>query len=262
MDGMRHRLGFAIAACRRAGETAASRFAARDRLAIEAKGPQDWVSEADREVEALLRGQIAAAWPDDAIVGEEHGAQEGRSGFVWVIDPIDGTTNFISGIPAWAVVLAGVSGGRVRLGVIHDPVHGETFAAIEGGGATLNGAPIGVRRGTALAEGSVAIGLSGRTESRHAVALVAGLLGRGALFCRTGSGALSLAWVAAGRYLGYVEEHMNAWDCLAGQLLVREAGGRIEAQDADRMIREGGRVIAAGADLFDALRAIAEEAWR
>ncbi|SHF26532.1 myo-inositol-1(or 4)-monophosphatase [Ruegeria intermedia] len=195
------------------------------------------------------------------MVGEEHGRTPGTSGFDWVIDPIDGTTNFVNGIPVWTVVLAGVAEGRTQIGVIHDPNVHETFAAARGGGATLNGAPMRVASGVALNSGTVAVGYSNRIEARHVVSIVADLIARGAMVHRNASGALSLAYVAAGRLLGYVEEHMNAWDCLAGQLMIAEAGGCVEDQDADAIIRQGGRVIAGTPDVFDTLREIAERAW-
>ncbi|EEX10155.1 inositol-1-monophosphatase [Ruegeria lacuscaerulensis ITI-1157] len=252
---------FAVAVCSQAGELAARYFADRDALVVDRKGAQDWVSEADRNVETFIRDRIAEAWPEDGIVGEEHGRKSGTSGFDWVIDPIDGTTNFVNGIPAWTVVLAGVSGGRTQVGVIHDPNVDETYVALRGGGATLNDAPMRVAAGVALNSGTVAVGYSNRIEARHVLPIVADLIARGAMFHRNASGALSLAYVAAGRLLGYVEEHMNAWDCLAGQLMIAEAGGCIEDQDADTMIRQGGRVIAGTPDVFDTLREIAERVW-
>jgi len=255
------RKDFAIAICKQAGELAMRYFADRGALVVDRKGAQDWVSEADRNVETFIRQKIAETWPEDGVVGEEHGRTPGTSGFDWVIDPIDGTTNFVNGIPVWTVVLAGVAEGRTQIGVIHDPNVHETYAAARGDGATLNGAPMQVASGVALNSGTVAVGYSNRIEARHVVPIVADLIARGAMFHRNASGALSLGYVAAGRLLGYVEEHMNAWDCLAGQLMIAEAGGRVEDQDADAMIRQGGRVIAGTPDVFDTLREIAERAW-
>lgn len=255
------RLDFAIAVSKEAGEIAAGYFADRSKLAVDQKGDQDWVSEADRNVETFIRQRIAKDWPEDGVFGEEHGATAGQSGFDWVIDPIDGTTNFVNGIPAWTIVLAGVSEGQTQLGVIHDPNMNETFVAARGGGATLNDAPMHVAFGVGLHEGTVALGYSNRIKAQHVVPLVAELIDRGAMFHRNASGALSLAYVAAGRLLGYLEEHMNAWDCLAGQLMIAEAGGVVEKQDANAMIRAGGRVIVGAPDVFDTLQVIAEDAW-
>ncbi|NNK77305.1 MAG: inositol monophosphatase [Litoreibacter sp.] len=255
------RRDFAIAVCKEAGVRAVEYFADRSALVVDQKGAQDWVSEADRNVETFIRQRIAAAWPEDGIFGEEHAATAGKSGFDWVIDPIDGTTNFVNGIPAWTIVLAGVSQGQTQVGVIHDPNVDETYVAIRGGGSTLNGSGMQVASGVALEDGTVAVGYSNRVETRNVLPIVADLVARGAMFHRNASGALSLAYVAAGRLLGYVEEHMNAWDCLAGQLLIAEAGGRIEEQDADKMIRDGGRVIVGTPDVFETLLTIAEGAW-
>ena len=248
---------FAVAA----GELAL-RYFGQAGLTVDRKGHQDLVSEADQAVERQLREAIADAFPDDAIVGEEEDPAAGNSGFTWVIDPIDGTANFVVGIPAWTVVLAGVRGGQTQIGVIHDACHGETFAAIRGRGASLNGTPLALGGDARLSEGTVGIGYSNRVTQKGVVRLMQGLLEEGGVFLRNASGALSLAYVAAGRLLGYSEEHMNAWDCLAGQLIIEEAGGRIEVQDADRMIAEGGRVIAGAPGVFDDLLRISNQAFQ
>jgi myo-inositol-1(or 4)-monophosphatase len=243
-----------------AGRIAVEKFADPAKLTVESKGQQDWVSDADRAVEDFVRRKLTERWPDDAIVGEEHDALKGTSGFTWVIDPIDGTTNFVNAIPAWTVVIAGVENGRTVIGVIHDPLHHETFLAVEGQGANLNGRPLAVSDAP-LANGSVGVGYSNRVEAENVLPVLADVVRSGAMFHRNASGALSLAYVAAGRLLGYMEEHMNAWDCLAGQLLVKEAGGTVEDQNADRMIAEGGRVVVGAASVFEALKAFADRAW-
>lgn len=261
MSRFEDRHQFAIRLCQDAGESALSYFSDRASLVVDQKGTQDWVSEADRNVELLIRDRLAKAWPDDGIYGEEHDPKQGTSGFDWVIDPIDGTTNFVNGIPSWTIVLAGVSMGRTEVGVIHDPNVGETYAALRGAGATLNGAPMQVALGKPLESGTVAVGYSNRVTPENVIPVIADLIRLGAMYHRNASGALSIAYVAAGRLLGYMEEHMNAWDCLAGQLMVGEAGGRVEAQNADAMIRDGGRVVVGTPDAFDALVGIADRAW-
>lgn len=261
MDGIQDRHQFAVTLCQEAGVEALSYFSDRGNLSVDQKGAQDWVSEADRNVELLIRARLAEAWPEDGVYGEEHDPTPGTSGFDWVIDPIDGTTNFVNGIPSWTIVLAGVFAGRTEVGVIHDPNAGETFAALRGAGAYLNDARMQVAVGTPLSSGTVAVGYSNRVTAGNVVPVVAGLVGQGAMFHRNASGALSIAYVAAGRLLGYLEEHMNAWDCLAGQLLVEEAGGRVEAQDAQNMIRDGGRVVVGTPDVFGTLLGIADSAW-
>ena len=247
--------------CQEAGRLALKYFKDQDTLVIDHKGHQDFVSQADRNVELLTRDLLAKAFPDDAIVGEEHAPSPGSSGFTWVIDPIDGTTNFINGIPAWTVVVAGVQNGETQIGVIHDPCNGETYVATKGQGAHLNGAPMVLNDARTLSKGTVGIGYSNRVDDKGIVALVSAVVAEGSMFYRNASGALSLAYVAAGRLLGYTEEHMNAWDCLAGQLIVAEAGGRVERQDADVMIRDGGRVVVGTPAVFDRLLEISKSAF-
>jgi myo-inositol-1(or 4)-monophosphatase len=247
--------------CHSAGARAKAFFDHPESLKTEIKGRQDFVSQADREVELLVRKLLRVALPDDTIVGEEHAPDIGTSGFTWVIDPIDGTTNFVNGIASWTVVIAGVENGRTQIGVIHDPCQSETFVAVAGEGTTLNGVPLRLADPRRIDEGTVGVGYSNRVEDDGIVRLVTALVERGAMFYRNASGALSIAYVAAGRLLGYSEEHMNAWDCLAAQLIVAEAGGVVEDQDADDMIARGGRVVVATPAVFADLLAISESAF-
>ncbi|SFR64402.1 inositol monophosphatase family protein [Litoreibacter janthinus] len=257
----KQRLETLVEICAQAGELAMGYFENQNDLVVDRKGHQDFVSQADRNVEVLTRKLLEEAFPDDGIVGEEDDPKPGTSGFTWVIDPIDGTTNFINGIPAWTVVVAGVCDGKTQIGVIHDPCHSETFAARAGGGATLNGKALVLDDPRALNEGTVGVGYSNRVDAQGVIRLVTGLVEKGAMFHRNASGALSLAYVAAGRLLGYAEEHMNAWDCIAGQLIVAEAGGVVEEQDADAMIADGGRVIVGTSAVFKPLLAICEASF-
>ena len=151
---------FAIEVCRSAGDRALTYFQDRDNLKVDVKGAQDWVSEADKNVETFIREEIAKAWPEDGIYGEEHADTTGTSGFDWVIDPIDGTTNFVNGIPAWTIVLAGVSGGRTEVGVIFEPNVAETYVAERGKGATLNGRAMSVASGVPFEAGTISVGYS------------------------------------------------------------------------------------------------------
>ncbi len=244
-----------------AGALALSYFTDQDRLRIEKKGHQDFVSQADKDVEIAVRAALSRAFPDDAIVGEEHAPTPGTSGFTWVIDPIDGTTNFINGIPAWTVVIAGVRGGRTEVGVIRDACHDETYVAALGHGTTLNGRPLRIDDDRGIADGTVGVGFSSRTDTSNVGRLVQAILAERGVFYRNASGALSLAYVAAGRLLGYAEDHMNAWDCLAGQLLVAEAGGGVETQDAADMIKRGGRVIVGTPKVFPDLVRMSDAAF-
>lgn len=257
-DDLDARLAFAVATARAAGKTGMRFFRSLASLTVEVKGHQDLVSEADREVELAVRAAIAKAYPDDAIVGEEHAPTPGRSGYAWVIDPIDGTANFLSGIPSWCVSIACTRDGVPVTGVVHEPSANETFHGRRGGGAFLNGAPIRVSASQSLSVGSLGVGFSNRRETRQVVALIGELLARGGVFYRNASGALMLAYAAAGRLIGYVEPHMNAWDCLAGMLLVEEAGGRVVPADPRTVLEKGTVVVAAAPGVFDAVKELTD----
>ena len=172
-----------------------------------------------------------------------------------MIDPIDGTANFVRGIPAWTVVIALTKGGDTVAGVILDPVHDELFHAVRGGGAFCNDKAISVLAEAKMTDGSIGVGFSGRTSTEGILKVARMVLDEGGVFFRNASGALMLTYVACGKLLGYIEEHMNAWDCLAGQLIVAEAGGVVEDQDAGQMISRGGRVVVAAPGVWaDVLR--------
>lgn len=258
---MNDRARIAVEIATDAGDFAHDFFRRVGSLEIEDKGHQDFVSEADKAVELRVRKAIEAAFPEDGIVGEEHAPKASGSGYTWVIDPIDGTTNFINAIPAWTVVIAIVKDDQTLVGVTRDPIHDETYFAERGRGAFLNGTPLVCPSDTHLTRGTVGTGFSNRTSTDGVRRLIDEIMKADGVFHRNASGALSLAYVAAGRLLGYVEEHMNAWDCLAGQLLIAEAGGRIEVQGADEMIQKGGRVVAGSAGVFDELVRIANAAY-
>jgi myo-inositol-1(or 4)-monophosphatase len=255
------RLNFARDLAQRAGKLGMEFFKKLDSLTIESKGHQDMVSEADREVELFVRAEIAKAYPQDGIIGEEHAPVKGSTGFTWVIDPIDGTANFVKGIPAWCVVIACAKDGVTEVGVIHEPSTGETFYGEKGGGAFLNGRPIKASSSKSLGDGSVGVGFSNRRETANVPGLIKDLLGQGGIFYRNASGALMLTYVASGRLIGYVEEHMNAWDCIAGMLLVEEAGGRIVRPDPKTVLEKGALVLTGGAGVFDDIKALCTRAY-
>ncbi|QIA22556.1 inositol monophosphatase family protein [Mesorhizobium sp. AA22] len=255
------RMLFATALARRGGELGLQYFRQLETLTIESKGHQDLVSEADRNVETFIRQELATQYPEDGVIGEEHAALAGGSGYTWVIDPIDGTANFLRGIPAWTVVIACVKEGLTVVGVIHEPSTGETFYGRRGGGAFLNERPIKTSPTKSLMQGSVGTGFSNRREVRAVAKLIDLLLQEGGVFFRNASGALMLAYVASGRLLAYVEEHMNAWDCLAGMLLVEEAGGLVVPVDPKTVLEEGTLVIAGGKGVFDKVHALCKEAF-
>lgn len=261
MNAIESRLSRATEMTEHAAQSALHLFRERDKLAVEQKGLQDWVSNADKSVELELRAAIADAFPDDAVIGEEHDNVEGSSGYIWVIDPIDGTTNFVTGTPGWCVVLACIHDAQCVCSVICDPVSSETFTAIRGGGAKLNGNFIKTSSATKLSEGTLGVGHSTRVSSDTTLALLGTLLPRDGLFRRSGSGALDLAYVAAGRLIGFAEPHMNAWDCLAALLMIEEAGGVVEAFNMQTMLDEGGQVVVACEGVYQELREMAAQAY-
>ncbi len=238
------RLAVAEAVAREAGALALRRFRRLDRLTVERKGLQDVVSAADREVEDLIRDRLAALLPEDGVLGEERGMAEGGSGAVWVVDPIDGTWCFLNGIGAWCVSIACVVEGRIEIGVVFDPCSGEMFAAARGRGARLDGRPMRVAEARSLEEGTLGVGFSHRSRGEEIGPLITEILERGGMYHRHGSGALGLAWTACGRLVGYLEPHMNSWDCLAGLLLIEEAGGFVNDFLAGDGLTEGNPVVA------------------
>lgn len=255
------RLDFAVSLARKAGDLGLEYFRRLETLTVTSKGHQDMVSEADRDVETIIRDELAKAFPDDGVLGEEHGRIEGTSGYTWVIDPIDGTANFVSAIPQWCVILACVQEGQTVVGVIHEPNANETFSTAAGEGAFRNGEPIAVSSSESLGNGSVGIGFNGRTRAETAVNYIRDLVDEGGVFYRNASGGLMLAYVGAGRLIGYCEAHMNAWDCLAGMLLIEEAGGKVEPFDCTDTLDKGTRVVAGAPGVYGDLKRIADSSF-
>ncbi|MGI8983622.1 MAG: inositol monophosphatase family protein [Acidimicrobiales bacterium] len=192
----------------------------------------DMVSEMDRAAENLIVKAILAARPDDAVLGEETGARDGRSGVRWVIDPLDGTTNYLYRHPTWAVSVGVEVDGVVEVGVVAVPGHGEVFAAARRAGATRNGAPIAVTTETDLARALVGTGF-GYAASRRArqAEVLPHLLPAVRDIRRNGVASLDLCWVACGRLDGYFEAGGQPWDVAAGLLVATEAGATVSGLD-------------------------------
>ena len=220
------RLAAAEAFAKAAGEKALAFFLRRDQLTTELKSSsQDLVSEADRTVEAWLRQEIGRQFPDDGIVGEEEESTAGRSGYDWVIDPIDGTMPFLVGQPNWVVSIGVAHNQQAVIGAIYAPVLHEMYAARHGGGATLNGQPLRINRDWTLSSTTIGFGATQKADAAEAGAFVEALYKEGGVLFRVGSGALMLAYVAANRLAGYYDPLLHCWDCWAGLVLIREAGG-------------------------------------
>jgi myo-inositol-1(or 4)-monophosphatase len=217
------REAFLHALVREAAELARAGFARQTGQAVSMKGPQDYLTETDGQVEDHLRARISKTFPEDGFLGEEGGGEPG--GQAWVVDPIDGTANFARAIPHFCVAIAFIAKGEVQLGAIVNPVLDEVYFARLGRGAHRNGTPIRVAATTDITATSFEMGWSNRRPLARYIGALNALFEAGSNVRRGACGALGLAYVADGRSDGYAELHMNSWDCLAGLLLVREAGG-------------------------------------
>jgi myo-inositol-1(or 4)-monophosphatase len=192
------------------------------------------VSDADRDAEAVIEQILRSERPDDGLLAEEGAHSEGDGDRRWVVDPLDGTTNFLYGFPAWAVSVALEDGAGGLAGVVHDPVRGETFAASRGLGSRLNGEPIRVNETERLGSALIATGFGYDSERRRAQAeRLVGVIPNVRDLRRAGAAALDLCWVAAGRLDGYYERGLKPWDWAAGRLIVAEAGGALRDLEGD-----------------------------
>lgn len=223
-------------------------------LGVTAKGPQDFVTAADKAVEQLIADRIAETFPADGFLGEEAASNRRHDArWLWVVDPIDGTTNFIQGRPDWCVSIGLLLQGRPEVGVIYHPAQDELFAGRRGQGATCNGVAITVSRRPSLATAVVALENSPSTALPEYLGHIRAVLEQGSEYRRNGSAALSLAYVAAGRFDGFVEMDLRPWDVIAGIVLVNEAGGWTNDFLKDDGLRRGNRMIAIQPTIRDAL---------
>ena len=257
-------LALAVDTAREAGALVARRRAeAPVEVAATKSSPTDVVTASDTAAERLIRERIGAARPDDGFLGEEGGEDSGgrgrRSRVRWVVDPIDGTVNYLYGIPAYAVSIAAEVDGRVAVGVVHNPVSGETWTAVAGRGALLDGRPVRVGDLTDPAQALVGTGFNYDVRTRTAQAQqVARLLPRIRDIRRIGAASLDLCAVATGRLDAFVEQGLKPWDLAAGGLVAREAGARTgglgDAEPGERL------VVATNPGLWDSLPQLLQEA--
>ena len=246
---------------RSAGALALEYWRNRERLVIELKGARDYVSRADRDVEAYIRREISALFADDSFLGEETASQFRAGGArLWIVDPIDGTHNFLRGIAYWGVSIAYTENGVRTLGAVYDPLHDQLFHARRGHGAWRVTGEQAVRLTTArpagLAGAMVSVGHHDRYPDARYVEIRRALMGTNSAFRNFGSAALQLAHVADGRLDALVELSLSAWDVMAGLLLVEEAGGCVGPYPGPDGITGRGPVIATTATLMDALAEI------
>jgi myo-inositol-1(or 4)-monophosphatase len=223
--------------------------------------PTNLVTEMDARAEALIVDGLLAAFPGDAILAEERGAQAGRSGRRWIIDPIDGTTNYAHGLPAYAVSIALEVGGRVQLGVVYDPSHDELYVAERGGGAFCNDTRLAVSTTAALDDSLLTTGFPYdiRVNADNNLKEYAVFATRSRAVRRFGSAVIDLAWVACGRYDGFWELRLGPWDVAAGGLLVEEAGGRLTSITGEPLDLERPTLVASNGRIHDAMLAVLTE---
>jgi myo-inositol-1(or 4)-monophosphatase len=195
--------------------------------------PTDLVSEMDRASEALIREIIHSARPDDGIIGEEDGSRPSKSGLSWLVDPIDGTVNYLRGLPNYSISVAVLSEHEPVAGVVYDPVLDETFTAIDGRGAALNGHPISCAS-MPLPRAIIGTGFSySAAERARQAQVLLGVLPAVGDIRRPGSAAVSLCWVACGRLDGFFETRLMPWDFAAGALIAREGGADVRGAELD-----------------------------
>ena len=244
----------AVKAARRAGNVITRGARDLDLLTVTAKGPKDFVSEVDRAAEAAIVETIHSVYPEHAILAEE-GTGRGRNPdaeHLWIIDPLDGTTNFLHGFPQYCVSIALAHKGVVTQGVIFDPIRNDLFTATRGRGAFLNDRRIRVSRRAHLRDCLIGTGFPFRDGSYldTYLQMMKVMIQHTAGLRRPGAAALDLAYVAAGFYDGFFEIGLNAWDVAAGSLLVLEAGGLIGDFAGEGNYLHGGQVIAATPKVF------------
>jgi myo-inositol-1(or 4)-monophosphatase len=258
-------LNVMIKAAHRAGRSLKRDLGEVEQLQVSLKGPRNFVTAADKRAEEIVREELAKARPDYGFLGEEGGTHEGSDkSHRWIVDPLDGTTNFLHGIPHFAVSIALERSGAIVAGLVYNPANDDLFIAERGKGAFLNDQRIRVAGRQRLSEAVVACGLPhygrgdlalGRSEIAAAQQHFAGLR-------RFGAAALDLAWVAAGRFDAYWERDLSPWDMAAGIILVREAGGFVSDLDGHDAILTKGQIAAGNDTMHRELLKLLKEAGK
>lgn len=262
-------LNTAVKAARKAGSIINRASLDLDLITVSRKGPNDFVTEVDKAAEAAIIDILLTAYPGHAVLGEESGAvgaeQKDGNEFTWIIDPLDGTTNFIHGFPQYAISIALRHNGVIAQGVIYDPTRNELFTASRGRGAFLNDKRIRVSKRAKLADALIGTGFPFRAADSTPEALdrymrlFRNMTQRCAGIRRPGSAALDLAYVACGRYDGFWEANLKPWDIAAGSLLVLEAGGLIGDWGGEQTHFDSGDVVAGNPKVFAQLLSVIAE---
>ena len=247
----------AVRAVREAGRVILMYLDQLDRLEVSSKGRNDFVSQADIEAERAILEILTKAYPDHGILAEESGAQEGGD-YTWVIDPLDGTTNFLHGFPVFGISVGVTRKNVIEHGVVYDPLRDEMFTASRGDGAQLNGRRIRVSSTRHLEPALLGTGFPFRELKviEPWMRTFEALLPKTAGIRRTGAASIDLAYVASGRLDGFWEFGLKPWDIAAGALLIREAGGLVADFSGGQDFLANGNVVAANTHLFEALRKI------
>jgi len=251
----------AISAAREAGAVLRARFREERPLDVERKGIHDFVTEVDRAAEAAIVDRLGATWPDVPVQAEEGSPEAAGAPRRWIVDPLDGTTNFIQGVGTFGVSIGLRDEDGLAVGVVYDPVHDEMFHAVRGAGARRNGLAIRVAGKTDLHDAVIATGFPYRYFDKldGYVAALRAFMTSTAGVRRAGAAALDLVHTACGRYDGFFEVGLAPWDVAAGALIVVEAGGTVTDCAGGASFVESGEIVAAGPGVHDALLAVARE---
>ena len=247
-------LNTAVKAARRAGTIITRASFDVDKLTIRSKQKNDFVSEVDHAAEEAIISVLREAYPDHAFLGEEGGYKDKGRDYVWVIDPLDGTTNFLHGFPQYCVSIALMHKGALQQAVVYDTNRNELFTASKGAGAYLNDRRIRCSKTDRLDSALIGTGFPFRevVNVDDYLRMLRNVMTSTAGVRRPGAAALDLAWVAAGRIDGFWEMGLSAWDMAAGALLIREAGGLVADFDGDEKYLDSGRIVAANSKIFGA----------
>lgn len=253
-------LNVMVQAALKAGKSLTRDFGEVQNLQVSLKGPGDYVSQADRKAEKIVREELLKARPTYGFLGEESDEITGTDGaHRWIVDPLDGTTNFLHGIPLFCTSIALERSGEIVAGVVYNPATDDLFTAERGGGAFVNDRRLRVSGRKKLSDSVIGCGVPhlGRPQHGRFLVQLRHVMGEVAGVRRLGSPALDLAYVAAGRFDGFWEEHLSPWDVAAGIILVKEAGGFISELDGGGNIIEGGSIVAGNEHLHKALVEVA-----
>ena len=249
-DALEERLVAAKAIALQVGAKALEYFNNRSQLLVQHKGLQDLVTQVDQAVEKEITESLLQQFPTDTVFGEETGGTPSQA--VWVIDPIDGTTNFVRGNPYFCISIAFVLNQEIAIGVVYDPVADELYSALKGHGAHCNETPLQASTCGHLTEALLGLGFSRKTDPSDYARMIDKFIHAGCEYRRYGAAALMLAHTAAGRFDGFFELYLNSWDALAGLILCQEAGAYVEPFLSNNALTEGNRALVCSKNLQEA----------